>query len=219
MWGEKKKEAGFGAQPRRILNCGFVPSRPLCTALGVQTATWRCKRGHAKKHVTSTANATPRNDKPPVETAAENFFVATSKMPSTFALHGAKTTVVPTAAAPDNLELPVSDPVGTAAVNVLVATLNTPTTFALYGAKTTVGPTAAAAANLAPIVRDPVATAAENLFVAVSKVPTTFASKGTNTTLSESAGSRTVEASSTANAVKCNVPWRILCCGGLKYVL
>ena len=125
------------------------------------------------EHVTSTATVIPRNDKPPTETDVEKVFVSTLNRPSTFAPSGPKKTVVPSAAAPQNLPLPVREPVLTVE-KVIVSRLINPTALAFHGTKTAVTPTVAAPANFQLPVREPVLTV-EKVFVSRLIIPTTSA--------------------------------------------
>eukprot|EP00966_Prymnesium_polylepis_P019145 440982-Prymnesium_polylepis.1 len=72
----------------------------------------------------------------------------TSYTPTNSAKWGAKTTRLPTAAAPANLWVIVRLPVETDESNLREITSYTPTTLAWKGAKTTRLPTATAPANL-----------------------------------------------------------------------
>eukprot|EP00966_Prymnesium_polylepis_P139897 3232133-Prymnesium_polylepis.1 len=94
----------------------------------------------------------------PVDTEASKVRVITSYTPTASASEGAKTTRLPTAAAP--LKLLSAD---TEASNMPVITSYTPTTLAAKGAKTTTLPTAAALLNLLSIVRLPVDVNASNV--------------------------------------------------------
>ena len=84
---------------------------------------------------------------PVTELVVSKLFFVTSKRPITFALYGAKTTFVPTVAAPINLLPMVRAPVDTVS-KLFVVTSKRPISFALYGAKTTFVPTVAAPRNL-----------------------------------------------------------------------
>eukprot|EP00966_Prymnesium_polylepis_P169301 3914748-Prymnesium_polylepis.1 len=95
-------------------------------------------------------------------TEGSNLLSITSYTPTTGALAGAKTTRLPTAAAPKNF-LSRKSPVEMESSNVPVTTSYTPTTFATTGAKITRFPTAAAPANFsAYMLRLPVGTEASN---------------------------------------------------------